>query len=167
VERDIIQDIGDENVRLFLMVPSERKLATPETLGLIERLAQQDTDYKKWLSLSLGLGLYHARRYDAKDEEKERVLADEVYGWLSPYCTGEISSRLEAQAAFWCGMHAWRLSKATDDKDKAAEYAAQQVELWRRVAESPYAFDEGAKAKQALAQIEAAAKGEPNGADAP
>jgi hypothetical protein len=149
------------------MVPSERKLATPETLGLIERLAQEDTDYKKWLSLSLGLGLYHARRYDAKDEEKERVLADEVYGWLSPYCTGEISSRLEAQAAFWCGMHAWRLSKATDDKDKAAEYAAQQVELWRRVAESPYAFDEGAKAKQALAQIEAAAKGEPNGADAP
>lgn len=166
-ERQLVAAIGEIDILFFLVQPTDPQYCTPETLALIERLAQQDTDYKKWLSLTLGLGLYHARSFDARDEEKSRALAEEVYGWLSPYCTGEITSRLEAQAAFWCGMHAWRLSKATDDKDKAAAYAAQQIELWRKVAESPYGFDEAAKAKQALAGLEGGASGKPDDAGTP
>ena len=59
------------------------------------------------------------------------------------------------------------LAKATQDKSKAAAYLAQQVELWRKVADSPYGFNEGVKAKEALAQIEAAAKAKTEAAPEP
>ena len=160
-ERQIIEAINDENVRFFLMVPTNRKLATTEVLALIEDLARQDTSYKKWLSLSLGLGLYHARNLDPRDEafeEKRRALNEEVYSWLGPYCAADITSRLEAMATYWCGMHVWRLSKMTEHKTKAAACLTQQVELWGKVADSPYGFNEGVKAREALAQIEAAAR---------
>lgn len=162
-ERRIIEAIDKNSVRFFLTIPRDRKLATPEVLGLIERLAREDTDYEKWLSLSLGLGLYHARKCGPRDEdfeEKNRALAEEVYGWLSPYCTGEITSRVEALAADWCTNHLGGLARATEDKSKATEYRARRDELWRKLADSPYGFEQGARAKNALVQIEAAAKAE-------
>ena len=164
-EREIVEALRDENVHLFLLDPTNRQFATPETLALIERFARADTDYKKWLSLSLGLGLYHARNFDSRDEEKSRALAEQVYSWFSPYCTGEITSRLEAIATYWCAMHLGWLGRATEDKSKSPAYFAQQVELLRKLADSPYGFDEGAMAREALAHIDAEAKAKPEGAN--
>lgn len=153
-EHNIIEAISDVPVLLFLMDPEDSQYANAETLTLIESLVQHDTAYKKMLSLARGVAPESTRFIvppTSPDFQEKRVAAVRArYEWLAPFCSDEITSRLQATAALKCGLFAGILAAHGSQDKQAAEYLAQRNELWHKVAASPMAFGEAARANEYL-----------------
>jgi len=162
-EHEIIESINSLPVLLFLLDPEQKQCATAETLSIIESLMRHDTAHKKMLSLARGLareGTSSMGSPTSPDFEERRLAAvRERYEWLAPFCFDEITSRIEATAAFKCGLFAGMLAGNTKDSQQAERYLAQRVELWNKVADSPLAFGETARAKECQAKIKAEQRG--------
>lgn len=157
-ERRIIKAINDVPILLFLIDPEDSQYATVETLTLIESLARHDTAYKKMLSLARGLA-HQGTRITASPtspdfQEKRLAVVRQRYQWLAPFCSEKITSRLEATAALKCGLLAGMLATDMTHSKQAEKYLAQRDELWRKVATSPMAFGEAARAREYMAKLE-------------
>jgi hypothetical protein len=165
-ERIIMEVIDDLPVLLFLTDPTDRDHATPQVLNAVAKLVQDDTPYKKKLSIALGLAKLNTPRGldravdPARDQELRRQRLQEVHGLLCPFVLDTIRSELEAAAAFQCGVVSSILGTLDSDKAAAAKFNSDRDRAWQAVAESPFALKYAAQAKKYLAEVKNASNGQ-------
>ncbi len=166
-EGEIVEFLNNVKVLLLMYDPKEIRRAPHEITSELRRLAKIDSSYSKMLSLAVGIGGLTPRALGAnpsKEEFRQRGLAwaREVYELLNPYCSGEITSPIEALGMYKCALAAGMLASDESGAGKAAEFLLRRDELWSRVELSPMTFGEAADVSIVLkaSRAEKAAKEE-------
>ena len=154
VERQIIARLSKIPMFFLLLDPTNRQYATPENIAELAALLDPPSDYTDLLSMTIGVAkgrrVGRPRWTELTDEQKHAEL-EERYGLLERVATLEqLTTPLEALAAFELANVGMQLSHLVGEIPKRAEYKDLQTRLFQKVADCPLVPREQALAKQAM-----------------
>lgn len=163
-EEAIARSLNTLPVLILLADPTRAENADEGTVRRLEELARESTSYQAMLALTVGVARASIPIVldpgDHGFEARMRQQSEDVQRWIDPYLPDQISSPLEAMAAFHFGVASEQLAKRGTDAEAIKRHRQRRDEVWRLVQDSTFAVREARRARGYLEHIKAREHGD-------